>query len=1038
MTSTTTATAGTDMKTTKEGGDSSENKNGNIDMIKQITLKDLNPHVICVLCRGYFIDPATMVECLHSFCKTCIVEHIKLNKHCPICDTQINKTKPYLSMRLDKALQNIVYKLVPGLHTEEMERRKKFQEKNEPTKVPKEELEKHFFFCNDKISMSLEYYDTDQKSKNNNDVSDNKMETNSDKNPNKRFLACPGTVKIQHLMKFITMKYGLNSDNFVVDVIYKGDIIPQDYTLIDVAYYYKWEKDAPMQFFYRIFKKNKVLLKRRKRKSKSEDKISDGKKPRPVELSNNKNDSNQTSDNRNNNNNKSNSGKSNNSESAKNGTPDIIGCRTVSNNVAKKSPPCLKKQDESGQKSKPVQEKKVGFKLDPLPKKATESHSEESNTKSKVKMKVKPETHNSSGEKDQESKPISPKSRSPPILKPEVITKIINSKKETINKMKTILDDNDDESSDEDDDKPPSEKKLKIDESVGNNVENHQPNNIKIKEHQPNNIKIKVSADDVKKVEPIKKVESKTILQQPELTKIPKKEVNNTKIVNHQTKKESPEHIKEEKPTKTLQDTKPSGNIIKPKLLPSPNSNKHKNTNTNLSNIVNNLAKKQLGASLNNGTTHAKNTPAGNQTPPSSILGGQTTITKKEVKNNAESVNKKVSNHVNHEKNSVKMPAADLSKSTSTTPKGIPKDTSVTVRSVSSSSPSTPSAAKVSFSNPSFKKNGSTNSMMDLIQKASNHQASLNSSNSHTPNGLTSPNSKKSSTLSDLRQFRKESASKPQQVGGSNPTHQRAPIIPSLTPRNLTFGNSKSSKNNSNSTSSNSSTSSKSSPPSSFSALSKPLPKPGEASSVATANNFLNQANQLAALSALGLGANFSAFTDEQQRALLRNIAAMGFQFPGMTGGLQPNASHQASVTQQLPSNRLKLTVSQAKNNGSSGHSGSPGTGNSGNPLQGMLPPSLASHMSPENQWKMPAYLAAAAAASGNTGGNNGLNNHHSASKYSSLSKNLNQSIRQIPNPSLLTKQASEQQQILQRAIASQVSAAAAAAANARTTSLSQ
>ena len=48
---------------------------------------------------------------------------------------------------------------------------------------------------------------------------------------------------------------------------------------------------------------------------------------------------------------------------------------------------------------------------------------------------------------------------------------------------------------------------------------------------------------------------------------------------------------------------------------------------------------------------------------------------------------------------------------------------------------------------------------------------------------------------------------------------------------------------------------------------------------------------------------------------------------------------------------------------------------------------------------------------------------------------NLNQSIRQIPNPSLLTKQASEQQQqLLQRAIASQVSAAAAvAAANART-----
>ena len=37
-------------------------------MIKKIMLKDLNPHVICPLCRGYFIDPVTIMECLHS-CK---------------------------------------------------------------------------------------------------------------------------------------------------------------------------------------------------------------------------------------------------------------------------------------------------------------------------------------------------------------------------------------------------------------------------------------------------------------------------------------------------------------------------------------------------------------------------------------------------------------------------------------------------------------------------------------------------------------------------------------------------------------------------------------------------------------------------------------------------------------------------------------------------------------------------------------------------------------------------------------------------------
>ena len=85
----------------------------------------------------------------------------------------------------------------------------------------------------------------------------------------------------------ITQKKSAVCLHFLKSIYFIGDVIPQDYTLIDVAYYYKWEKDSPMQFFYRIFKKNKVLLKRRKRKSRNEDKISDGKKPRSVECTNN-------------------------------------------------------------------------------------------------------------------------------------------------------------------------------------------------------------------------------------------------------------------------------------------------------------------------------------------------------------------------------------------------------------------------------------------------------------------------------------------------------------------------------------------------------------------------------------------------------------------------------------------------------------------------------------------------------------------------------------------------------------------------------
>lgn len=33
---------------------------------KRSLLLDVNPHLLCVLCAGYYIDPTTIVECLHS------------------------------------------------------------------------------------------------------------------------------------------------------------------------------------------------------------------------------------------------------------------------------------------------------------------------------------------------------------------------------------------------------------------------------------------------------------------------------------------------------------------------------------------------------------------------------------------------------------------------------------------------------------------------------------------------------------------------------------------------------------------------------------------------------------------------------------------------------------------------------------------------------------------------------------------------------------------------------------------------------------
>ncbi|KAF7245812.1 Polycomb complex protein BMI-1 [Varanus komodoensis] len=68
----------------------------------RIKITELNPHLMCVICGGYFIDATTIIECLHSFCKTCIVHYLETSKYCPICDVQVHKTRPLLNIRLER------------------------------------------------------------------------------------------------------------------------------------------------------------------------------------------------------------------------------------------------------------------------------------------------------------------------------------------------------------------------------------------------------------------------------------------------------------------------------------------------------------------------------------------------------------------------------------------------------------------------------------------------------------------------------------------------------------------------------------------------------------------------------------------------------------------------------------------------------------------------------------------------------------------------------------------------------------------------
>ncbi|CAB3231180.1 unnamed protein product [Arctia plantaginis] len=218
-------------------------------------LGEVNEHITCPLCRGYYIDATTIVECLHSFCRSCIIKHLQVKSYCPVCEMMINSAKP--NIKLDKALQDIVYKLVPGLFQKEMERRQQFYSSRPgpaACATPEqrgEDTERIIFSPEDVISFSLEYCDvTDTDSISSKSSDSNEPQPAS--TTTRRYLQCPAVVNINHLKKFLSMKFDIDSTQFAIDILYKRVPLPDYYTLMDIAYIYNWKRNEPMRFFYQI------------------------------------------------------------------------------------------------------------------------------------------------------------------------------------------------------------------------------------------------------------------------------------------------------------------------------------------------------------------------------------------------------------------------------------------------------------------------------------------------------------------------------------------------------------------------------------------------------------------------------------------------------------------------------------------------------------------------------------------------------------------------------------------------------------------
>lgn len=116
-------------------------------------LGPVNPHFTCRLCDGYFRDPITITECLHTFCKSCLYYAFSSGfSKCPTCDVELgpdplkstlhDRTKEELMDRvlfpdlkeIDKELERAFYaqKGIPMKAEYREEQEKKQKSRREP------------------------------------------------------------------------------------------------------------------------------------------------------------------------------------------------------------------------------------------------------------------------------------------------------------------------------------------------------------------------------------------------------------------------------------------------------------------------------------------------------------------------------------------------------------------------------------------------------------------------------------------------------------------------------------------------------------------------------------------------------------------------------------------------------------------------------------------------------------------------------------------------------------------------------------------
>uniref|UniRef100_A0A8C4XC25 Polycomb group RING finger protein 1 n=1 Tax=Erpetoichthys calabaricus TaxID=27687 RepID=A0A8C4XC25_ERPCA len=220
----------------------------------KVKIKDLNEHIVCYLCAGYFIDATTITECLHTFCKSCIVKYLQTSKYCPMCNIKIHETQPLLNLKLDRVMQDIVYKLVPGLQENEEKRIREFyqsrglerviQPTNEdsipdPAGLPYTSFDHskaHYYRYDEQVSLCLERQ------------SSSVGKDRSRFTLRQKYVRCSARAEIRHLRRVLCNN--LKVDRHQIQILFNNESLPEHMTMKQLWLSHWFGKSPPLILHY--------------------------------------------------------------------------------------------------------------------------------------------------------------------------------------------------------------------------------------------------------------------------------------------------------------------------------------------------------------------------------------------------------------------------------------------------------------------------------------------------------------------------------------------------------------------------------------------------------------------------------------------------------------------------------------------------------------------------------------------------------------------------------------------------------------------